>query len=222
MANKDEERDDAVTEDDEESFEETDESAEERDEDASEEESDDFEEEEESEDTPEAHERIRKAVVRDDIAQEALALATGEIESLQPAQIGSTRYVHAAFFTAGILIAYLSSKILVTTWGALADWPTATRAVPLLLRFAEDERGTYTLAAGALIGVISVIQTYRNESIRRWADEVAIELSKVTWPDKDTVTNGTVVVIIASVIATVYVALLDRFWGFLTHLVYGA
>ena len=34
--------------------------------------------------------------------------------------------------------------------------------------------------------------------------------------------NGTVVVLVATAIATAYVALLDRFWGFLTHLVYGA
>jgi hypothetical protein len=34
--------------------------------------------------------------------------------------------------------------------------------------------------------------------------------------------NGTLVVVVASMVATVYVAILDRFWGFLTTLVYGA
>jgi preprotein translocase subunit SecE len=33
--------------------------------------------------------------------------------------------------------------------------------------------------------------------------------------------NGTVVVVIASSIATVYVTVLDRFWSFVTTLVYG-
>ena len=51
---------------------------------------------------------------------------------------------------------------------------------------------------------------------------VAIELSKVTWPKRETVTNGTIVVIAAGVFATVYVGLLDRLWGFVTMLVYGA
>jgi preprotein translocase subunit SecE len=51
---------------------------------------------------------------------------------------------------------------------------------------------------------------------------VAGELSKVTWPNRETVTNGTIVVVIASMIATAYVALLDKFWGFVTNLVYGA
>lgn len=215
MAKKDDERDDDVNED-EESSEDTEASAEESEERSL------AESEESNGDSPEAHERVRTKIVRDELAQEALALATGETESLAPAQIGTTKYVHVAFFLAGIIGAYVASKILATAWGALADWPAATRALPVLLRFAEDERGSYTLIAGAIIGVVAVIQTYRNENTRRWADEVALELSKVSWPSKETVTNGTIVVIVASLIATVYVALLDRFWGFLTHLVYGA
>jgi preprotein translocase subunit SecE len=66
-----------------------------------------------------------------------------------------------------------------------------------------------------------LIQSYRKPAIRGWADEVAAELGKVTWPNRETVVNGTLVVVIASAIATVYVAVLDRFWGFLTTLVYG-
>ena len=155
-----------------------------------------------------------------ELAQEARALAE---EGPPPVvQMGTARYVHAAFFVATILLAFVSSKIIGLVWAELADWPAATRAVPLLVRFAEDERNSYVLAVGALIGLVTIIQIYRKEKIRRWADEVALELSKVSWPNRETVTNGTVVVIVASLIATVYVGLLDRFWSFLTHLVYGA
>ena len=34
--------------------------------------------------------------------------------------------------------------------------------------------------------------------------------------------NGTIVVVVASLVSTIYLALLDRFWGFVTNLVYGA
>ena len=139
-----------------------------------------------------------------------------------PANLGATKYVHAAFFAAGILGAYLSGKILAAIWNRLAEWPAAVRQVPQLLRYGEEERGSITLAAGAIIGLIGVIQTYRKEHIRRWADEVALELSKVTWPNKETVTNGTIVVVVASAVAAVYIALLDRLWAFITTLVYGA
>ena len=144
-------------------------------------------------------------------------------ESEVPAHLGAAqKYVHAAFFATGILVAYLSGKILQAAWNEIAEWPAAVRAVPFLLRFAEDDRANYTLLAGALIGVIAVIQTYRKEGIRQWANDVAGELAKVTWPSKDTVTNGTVVVVIATLISTTYIGLLDRLWGFLTNLVYGA
>jgi preprotein translocase subunit SecE len=142
-------------------------------------------------------------------------------EQVVPTHLGATKYVHAAFFAGGILIAYLSGKILLTIWNNLADWSVAVRLVPQLLNYAEDQRETYTMIGGALIGLLAVLQTYRREKIRRGADEVAAELSKVTWPNKETVSNGTVVVIVASAIATVYIALLDRFWGFVTTLIYG-
>ena len=138
-----------------------------------------------------------------------------------PANLGATRYVHAAFFAAGMLVAFLSGKLLALLWNSLADWPLAVKHVPVLLRYAEDERESFTMAAGAVLGLVAVIQTYRTERIRGWANEVALELTKVTWPNRDMVTNGTIVVVIASMIATVYVTLLDRFWGYLTQLVYG-
>jgi len=129
--------------------------------------------------------------------------------------------VHAAFFAGGILVAYLSGKILAGVWNRLAEWPTAVRTVPQLLRYGEDERATFTMVAGAVIGLIAVIQTYRRARVRQFADEVAVELSKVTWPDKEAVTNGTVIVVVATAVATVYIALLDRFWAFVTALIYG-
>lgn len=143
-------------------------------------------------------------------------------EGTTPAHLGALKYVHAAFFLAGILVAYVGGKILSLIWNRLAEWPAAVRALPQLVNYAEDERDSIMLAGGAVLGALTVIQAYRKENIRRWADEVATELSKVTWPNREAVMNGTLVVVIASAIATVYIAILDRFWGFLTQLVYGA
>ncbi|MGC4090020.1 MAG: preprotein translocase subunit SecE [Polyangiaceae bacterium] len=125
------------------------------------------------------------------------------------------------FFAAGILIAYMASKLLGASWSHLADWTPAARAVPQLVSIPEESREEITLVAGAAIGVVSVVQIYRRETIRQWANDVAAELGKVSWPNRETVVNGTLVVVIASAIATVYVAILDRFWSFLTTLVYG-
>jgi preprotein translocase subunit SecE len=138
------------------------------------------------------------------------------------ATIGSERYVHAAFFVAGILAAYVASKTIVLAWNELAAWPTAVRAVPALVSQGEEQRDSYGLGAGAVIGALMVVQAYRKEHVRTWANEVAAELSKVTWPTREAVLNGTLVVVVASALATVYVTILDRIWSFLTTLVYGA
>jgi preprotein translocase subunit SecE len=154
-------------------------------------------------------------------APEALS-AENEHDAPVASGLGAARYVHAAFFMLAILGAYVASKVMVLAWGAIAEWPAAVRAVPQLVAYAEDQREGITLVVGAIGGTIAVIQAYRKETVRGWADGVAGELSRVTWPTRETVMNGTVVVVLASAIATIYVTVLDRFWGFLTNLVYGA
>lgn len=146
----------------------------------------------------------------------------GEDSDHTPAAFGVDRYVHAAFFLAAILASFLSSKILGLLWDTLTGFPEAVRAVPMLLEYTEEQRGTICLVIGAVVGVLLVLRYYRRPSVKGWAFEVAQELGRVTWPTRDTVTSGTLVVIVASVIATIYVMLLDRFWGYLTNLVYGA
>jgi preprotein translocase subunit SecE len=116
----------------------------------------------------------------------------------------------------------VGGKLLLAAWNLAADWPDAVRAVPMLIQYGEDERAGFALIVGAVLGLALVFWYYRKESVRNWAGEVASELSRVTWPNKETVTNGTMVVLVATLVATVYVAILDRFWGYLTNLVYGA
>jgi preprotein translocase subunit SecE len=65
------------------------------------------------------------------------------------------------------------------------------------------------------------LYNWRQQKTRQLIEEVASELSKVTWPNKEEVMNSTTVVIFTTLFATVFFALMDRFWGFLTNLVYG-
>jgi preprotein translocase subunit SecE len=144
-----------------------------------------------------------------------------EFEGGAAANLGTAKYVQAAFFAGGVLIAYLSGQILATIWNSLAEWPPAVRQFPQLLHYAEDERPGFTMVAGALIGILTVLRLARKPEVRTWADSVASELYKVHWPEREVVTNGTIVVLVAGAFATVYVGLLDRVWAFITNLVYG-
>ena len=156
------------------------------------------------------------------IEAEGEALAAAPEQEEGAVSFGSERYVHAAFFFAGILAAFITSKTFVLAWNTLSGWAVAVRSVPQLVSYSEEQRDSIGLVVGAVIGTLLIAQSYRKESVRTWAGEVAAELSKVTWPTREAVLNGTLVVVVATAMATVYVTILDRIWSFLTTLVYGA
>jgi preprotein translocase subunit SecE len=176
---------------------------------------------EDQESSPETSAEADAEQASGESSEQAGADETAEDEAAA-GSLGATRYVHAAFFVAAIIGAYIMGKMLGMAWGAIAEWPAAVRAVPQLVAYGEEQREGICLGAGAALGTLAVIQSYRKPSVRAWADDVAGELSRVTWPSRETVMNGTIVVVLASAIATVYVTILDRFWSFVTTLVYGA
>jgi preprotein translocase subunit SecE len=141
---------------------------------------------------------------------------------VMPTQLGATRHVLAGFFAAGIAVAYVLSKVLSGTWNRLADNHWVAQHAPFISRIAEDERPTITSLIGGVVGITLSVYAYRRPDIRNWTNEVAAELAKVTWPSKKEVTSSTMVVIATGAFATVFLALLDRFWGFVTNLVYGS
>src|SRR5690606_19463247 len=69
---------------------------------------------------------------------EVAELEQGGDEEIVASELGALRYVHAAFFAAAILAAYLCGQVLLSIWNSLADWPAAVRAVPQLIQYAED------------------------------------------------------------------------------------
>ena len=136
--------------------------------------------------------------------------------------LGATRYVMTGFFLAIIAGAYVLGRTLGAIWGKLAEAVWFQNSVAALARVGEEERSEISVAIGAAVALGVGVHLYRRPDVRQWTDEVASEMSKVTWPDKNEVTNSTIIVIVTSAFATLYLALLDRFWGFVTNLVYGS
>ncbi|MEO8874565.1 MAG: preprotein translocase subunit SecE, partial [Polyangiaceae bacterium] len=129
-----------------------------------------------------------------------------------PVQLGYKRFVYAAYFAGAIAIAFFVAKAGEAGWTRLSLWKPA---------FGEPNDMAVILAS-ALVGLLAAIYFWRDARTRELADEVAQELAKVTWPTKEQVTNGTAVVVVTTLFATVFFALMDRFWGFVTNLVYGS
>jgi preprotein translocase subunit SecE len=165
-----------------------------------------------------------------ELGEQALARATAEgdedseddDDAPAAAQLGATRYVMAGFFITGVAAAFVLGKLLAATWSKIAETNWAQTSATFLARVGEEERGEYTTVVSGIVAVILAVYAYRRPDVRLWTEEVSSELSKVTWPNKSEVTNNTIIVLVTGAFATAYFTLLDRFWGFVTNLVYGS
>lgn len=172
-------------------------------------------------------EREADADEADGEASEQTGVAQGDTEGAEvetegtAAQLGIERYVLAAFFAFGMLIAYITGRLIHGVWAYVSNAAWFNRTLPALAAVGDEEKTTYGMVIGGIVALIAVLRLYRNPEIRTWADEVATELTKVKWPTRKDVTNSTLVVITATTVATIYLTLLDRFWGFVTSIVYG-
>src|SRR5262245_61556794 len=128
-----------------------------------------------------------------------------------PLQMGTKRFVYAAYFGGAITVAFLASKLIAVIWRKLSNWKPSI----------GEARDEIVMPLAALIGVIAAIYYWRRTRARQLAEEVASELSKVTWPSRTEVQNSTAVVIVTTIVATIFFALMDRFWKFATDLIYG-
>ena len=133
-----------------------------------------------------------------------------EQEAGSPIQLGYQRYVYAAYMAGALLSAFLVAKIGHATWYRLGQWKPE-------LGEPQDE---ILFPIAGLIGVGIAVYYWRKVEARQYVNEVAEELAKVTWPSRKEVTNSTTVVVLTTIFATVFFALMDRFWGFLTDKIY--
>lgn len=142
-------------------------------------------------------------------------------EDVAAAQLGTERYVMAGFFAAGMLCAYVLGRFIHGVWAYASNKDWLSQTLPRVAAVADDDKTTYSFIIGGIAALILVLRIYRKPEVRSWSEEVASELTKVKWPTKKEVSNSTIVVIAASAVATIYLAMLDRLWGFITNLVYG-
>jgi preprotein translocase subunit SecE len=135
-----------------------------------------------------------------------------EQHDVAPTQLGHKRFVYAAYLAGGILVAFISTKLVDLAWTRLGQWKP---------EFGEP-KDEITAPLSAVIGAIVALKYWRDQKVRKLAEEVAEELTKVTWPTRKEVTSSTAVVIVATMFATVFFFLMDKFWSFVTNLVYGS
>jgi preprotein translocase subunit SecE len=142
-----------------------------------------------------------KAGKADDAEREANA---------SPLQLGYMRFVYAAYMAGAMLIAFLVARGGHLAWYKLGQWKP---------ELGEPRDEAVYLVAGA-VGILVAVYYWRKPEARQYATEVAEELSKVTWPSRKEVVNSTTVVLFYTLFATVFFALMDQFWKYVTDKIY--
>lgn len=170
----------------------------------------------EAEESPRASKAEEKAETRAKTQDELDAEEAGKADdaareaAASPLQLGYTRFVYAAYMGGAMLIAFLVAKAGHLAWYRLGQWKPE-------LGEPHDEL-VYLIAL--LVGGAVALYYWRKPTSRQYANEVAEELSKVTWPSRKEVTNSTTVVLFYTLFATVFFALMDQFWKYVTDKIY--
>lgn len=117
-----------------------------------------------------------------------------------------SKYVSGAFLVLGVVVAWVMVRIMAGVLGMVG--PSAD---PIL---AAGIRLSAVLGVGMTAAAVGFC--LNNERIYRSATEVVVELSKVTWPDMPDTQRSTKVVIIFTLIVSVFLAAFDFVWKVIT------
>lgn len=120
-----------------------------------------------------------------------------------------TRQLNIAFLALGLLLAWLFAK----TSGMVFSWfgPRADRIL------AGDLSLSAVVGVGLAIGLTAWL--WRNARVYKWATEVAVELSKVTWPEREETQRSTYVVIAFAIMIALVLAVFDFAWKAITDII---
>jgi preprotein translocase subunit SecE len=113
------------------------------------------------------------------------------------------RYVTLAFIGAAILLAYVITRGLHEGF-VLAGMEDVALAGKTL---------TISNLVGGLVAIVAGVVCFRHPTVKTLADEVALELSKVTWPSREETWAATMVVIATVAISGAYLGFFDAIWS---------
>ena len=120
-----------------------------------------------------------------------------------------SRLVHLVYVGITLLAFVILERALAALWKsveALPDYAVLGGALQLSAVF----------AAALTVGL--VVYLYKRADVRSYLSEVVIELKKVTWPGWEETKRSTLIVIVFTVLLSVYLWGSDQIWSFLTDM----
>ncbi len=113
--------------------------------------------------------------------------------------------VHLVYFTAGLLFFYIMTWTMDWIWGYFVRTPSQL---------------FITISSAVFVLILGIV-LYRNKRVYTSINEIATEVSKVTWPGRKEVKAATLVVIVITIISAAILGLFDAVWSQLTTTIYG-
>jgi preprotein translocase subunit SecE len=117
--------------------------------------------------------------------------------------MGNSKWVHLTFVALGLPLAFVSVKTVEWAWGYFGR---PSGILPQLL--------------GIGIAALAVFLAWRREDWFEKTAEIVNELTKVTWPTRKETWAATVVVIITTIVFSIFLGIFDLVWSWATALIY--
>jgi preprotein translocase SecE subunit len=119
-----------------------------------------------------------------------------------------SRYINLSYAIAGLVLWVVLSKLFALLF--------TTFEVTDTYLLGQDVRLSGVIAL--VLAVAGTFYAWRHPKMQTWSSEVAVEISKVTWPGWEETKQHTLVVIIFSLVISAIIASFDFFWKWLTDL----
>jgi preprotein translocase subunit SecE len=114
------------------------------------------------------------------------------------------KWTHIMFVAGGVILAWLLAR--------LGEWVWSYFGRP----------NSMAVIAGAMVvATIAAYIAWKNEELFTLASEVTGELRKVTWPTRQETFNSTIVVIVTTIVAALFLGVFDGIWSWVTRMIYG-
>ena len=118
---------------------------------------------------------------------------------------GIERYIQGAYAVLALVLFWIFQQTTVLVWNLFSE-PSVAVAT----------------GVAAVLAIGGTLALYRHPRFSKLAHEIAVELSMVTWPSRQETQVSTIVVIVTSVVAAIYLGVFDALWSAITDLIYTA
>ena len=120
-----------------------------------------------------------------------------------------SRYVNLAYALGFILAVITFNKFVGAIWTAMETLPEIAIV---------GNQITLTDVIAVVLAAALTYYLYKREDYRTYVSEVMLELKKVTWPSWDETKRGTLVVILFTLVLSLFLKGSDLLWKYVTDL----